>query len=495
MTEPHRLSRRTLSGLKPEIGRPGFDPARLATGVVHLGIGAFARAHLAAYTAPLLAAEPAWGILGVSLRRADTRDALAPQDWLYACATRDGAGEAIEIMGTLTGILVVPEAPAAVLHRLADPATRIVTLTVTEKGYCRNTASDALDEDDPAVRHDLAHPMAPTTVPGLLAAALAARRTAGVAPFAVLSCDNLAANGAVTRRVVSRLAALRDPDLGRFVAGEVAFPSCMVDRIVPATTPADRARIDAALGVADAWPVLCEPFRQWVIEDRFPLGRPAWEETGAELVADVRPYEDMKLRLLNASHSAIAYLGQLAGWPTVAAAVAEPALRAYIATLMAESATTLRLPAGVDLASYRHALLERFANPALHHRTAQIAMDGSQKLPQRLFAPALDRLRAGQRAPAIALAVAAWLRFLRGVAEDGVALALDDPQARRLRDAARAAGDDRALRDAVFALPDIVPPALAAAPFADDVLAALVELATHGVRRVLARRRDGTAVP
>ncbi len=496
MTQVPRLSRRTLSALPPEIGRPGFDPACLTPGLVHLGIGAFARAHLAAYTAPLLAADPTWGILGVSLRRADTREALAPQDWLYACAERDGAGERIAVMGPLTGIMVVPEDPVGVFRRLADPTTRIVTLTVTEKGYCRDTASGDLDESNPVIRHDLAHLATPASAPGLLAAALGARRAAGIPPFTVLSCDNLAANGDVARRVVSRFACLRDPDLGRFVAEQVAFPSCMVDRIVPATTAADRVRIDAALGVADAWPVLCEPFHQWVVEDRFPLGRPAWEETGAELVADVHPYEDMKLRLLNGSHSAIAYLGQLAGWPTVAEAIAEPALRDFVAALMTESAATLRMPAGVDLETYRRALLDRFANPALHHRTAQIAMDGSQKLPQRQFAPALDRLRAGRRAPCIALGLAAWLRFLRGTADDGSALALDDPQAARLRAAAGAAHDDRALRDAIFAMPDIVPPALAAsASFNDDVLAALADLASHGVRRVLALRRDGAAVP
>ena len=494
MSVARHLSRRTLAGLPAEIGRPAVDPARLGSGIVHLGLGAFARAHLAAYTAPLLAADPTWGILGVSLRRADTRDALAPQEWLYACAARDGSGERIDVLGALTGILVAPEDSASVLRRLADPAVRIVTLTVTEKGYCRDPAGDGLDEDNPSVRHDLAHPEAPTSVPGLLAAALAARRAAGVAPFAVLSCDNLAANGEATRRVVGRFAALSDPELGRFITGEVAFPCSMVDRIVPATTPADRARIQAALGVADAWPVVSERFRQWVIEDRFPLSRPAWEQSGAELVADVRPYEEMKLRLLNASHSAIAYLGQLAGWKTVAAAIGEPALAAYIADLMAESAATLRLPAGVDLDAYRRALLDRFANPALQHRTAQIASDGSQKLPQRLFAPALELRRSGRAAPCIALAVAAWLRFLRGTADDGAELALDDPQASRLRAAACAAPDEHALCDAVFALPGIVPPMLAAAgPFKDEVLAALHSLADHGVRRVLALRRQAAA--
>ena len=483
MTQQARLSRRTLQRLPPAVRRPGFDPDSLSTGIVHLGIGAFARAHLASYTQPLLAADPRWGICGISLRHADTHDALAPQDWLYCRAERDGAGERIAVMAALTGITV---GARAALARLDDPAVRIVTLTVTEKAYCRDAASGVLLEDDPAIRADLAAPDAPASVPGLLVAALRRRRAAGVAPFTVLCCDNLPANGTATRRVVGRLAELVDPSLGHFVADAVAFPDCMVDRIVPATTDEDRARIDVALGLHDAWPVICEPFSQWVIEDRFAQGRPAWESSGAELVTDVRPYEDMKLRLLNGSHSSIAYLGQLAGWQTVSEAIAQPALAAHIGALLAEIAPTLRLPGSMDLDAYRGALLARFANPALRHRTAQIAMDGSQKLPQRLFAPGLERLQAGQRAPRIALGVAAWLRFLQGRADDGTALVLNDPQAARLRRAASAARDEAGLCEAIFALEDIVPPALARDPtFRDDVLAALRSLTARGTASTL----------
>jgi fructuronate reductase len=473
-----RLSRRTLAALPQTVRRPGFDPATLATGIVHLGIGAFARAHLAAYTQPLLAADPAWGILGASLRHPATRDALGPQDWLYTLAERDGSGERLEVMAPFTGVAVAPEDPAALVARLADARVRIVTLTVTEKGYCRLPATGGLDEDDPTIRADLAATAAPRSMPGLVVAALAARRAAGVAPFAVLSCDNLPANGATTRRVLLRFAMLHDGELGRWVADTLVCPDSMVDRIVPATTAADRAGIATALGVADAWPVVCEPFRQWVIADRFPLGRPRWEETGAELVADVRPYETMKLRLLNGAHSSIAYLGQLAGWETVADAVAEPVLAAHIAALMAEAATTLTMPAGVDVAGYCRALLARFANPALRHRTAQIAMDGSQKLPQRLFASALDRLAAGQGAPRIALGVAAWLLCLRGRSEAGATLTVDDPLAPRLIAAARAADPVAAL----FALAELAPPALAAAAgFVAEVRRWHARLATEGV--------------
>lgn len=444
-----RLSRTTCTALPPSVRRPDFDPATLRTGIVHLGIGAFARAHLAAYTQPLLRDDPTWGICGVSLRSPATRDALAPQDNLYTRVERDGSGEHLHIMAALTDLAVGTD---AALDRLLDPAIRIVTLTVTEKGYYG-------------------------PLPSLLATALQRRHAASIAPFTVLSCDNLPSNGDTTRRFVLQAAEQLDPALARHIAVSVAFPNCMVDRIVPATTNEDRARIDAALGLHDAWPVVCEPFTQWVIEDHFPQGRPAWERTGAELVADVRPYEDMKLRLLNGSHSSIAYLGQLAGRQTVADAIAAPELRAHIAALMDEVATTLTLPASVDLHSYRDALLTRFANPALRHRTAQIAMDGSQKLPQRLFAPALARITAGQPAPRIALGVAAWLRFLQGHADDGSPLTLDDPQADRLR--AAASHDPLA----VFDVPDIVPPALQ--PFRAEVAEALARLTTHGARQTL----------
>jgi len=487
MTTLPRLGRKALAGLPDSVRRPEFDPAAIETGIVHLGIGAFARAHLAWYTQPLLRDDKRWGILGVSLRRADTRDALAPQDFLYACAERDAASERLTVMGAWTGVLVAPEAPATVLARLADPAVRIVTLTVTEKGYHRAGTDAGLDTNDPAVQRDLAAPDAPRTAPGLLVAALRLRRAAGVPAFTVLSCDNLPENGRSTRRVVTDFAERIDRALGRFIADHVAFPNCMVDRIVPATTDTDRVRINTVLGADDHWPVICEPFTQWVIEDRFPLGRPAWERTGAELVDDVRPYEEMKLRLLNGSHSSIAYLGQLAGWQTVAEAIADPALAAHIDALMQEITTTLHLPTAVDLPAYRRALLTRFANPALRHRTAQIAMDGSQKLPQRLFAPALERVAAGQDMPRIALGIAAWLRFLQGTADDGSPLEVDDPRAGALTRAARAAQSSRALYDAVFAMRDIVPPALAESTrVRDEVLNALDRLATKGVRRTLA---------
>ena len=481
-----RLSRDTLSDLPAAVGRPGFDPRALKTGIVHIGVGAFHRAHQAFYTEPLLARDPSWGTLGMSISHPDTRDALKPQDWLYTFAERDAEGERLSVMATLTGVLVAPEDPRGVVARLADPAVRIVSITVTEKGYYRNAATGALAAEDPAVRRDLAAPDQPATLPGFIVAALKLRRAACVPPFTLLSCDNLPSNGAATRRVLTEYAATLDTDLARFIEREVACPASVLDRIVPATSDADRVHISERLGLEDAWPVVAERFSQWVIEDHFPSGRPAWEQTGATLVADVAPYAAMKLRLLNGSHSTIAYLGQLAGWRTVADAMRDPALVAHIEALLCEMATTLPLAPAMDVPGYRRALIARFSNSALRHLTAQIAMDGSQKLPQRLFAPALDRLAAGRGARRIALGVAAWLRYLQGRAENGETLHVSDPLIERLMSAAHTAQDLASLVDAIFGKKDIVPPELAAAEnFRTDVLTALDGLASRGVKATL----------
>jgi fructuronate reductase len=486
-----RLSRHALPSLPRTVRRPDVDRTVLHTGIVHLGLGAFARAHLAAFTQPLLAADPSWGILGISLRSKATRDALAPQDFLYICAERDGSGISLAVMSVLTGILVAPENPAAVIAAMADPTVRIVSISVSERGYHRRAADGALDEDDPDIRQDLRQPNAPRSVPGLITAALRRRRANGVPPFAVLCCDNLPDNGNSTRMLVGRFARLSDPPIAEFIENEVVFPNTMVDQIVPATTDADHAEIDAALGVHDAWPVVCEPFRQWVIEDRFPLGRPAWERTGAELVTDVRPHEAMKLRILNGSHSAIAYLGQLAGWRTVADAIADPTLAAFISGLMQEAAATLTMPPQVDLAAYTRTLMARFANPALQHQTAQIARDGSQKLPMRLFATAAARAACGLTSPHVALAVAAWIRFLQGRADDGTPLTIEDPKKDALVAAMRRAATSRSLCDGIFTFHDVVPPPLAAAlAFRDEVTAAFEDLATLGVRGALIKSKQ-----
>ena len=427
-----RLSRSNLVNLPASIERPGYDPAKLAIGIVHLGIGAFHRAHEAVFTDAVLARDPSWGISGVSLRSPDTSDALAPQDNLYTLAVRDGDKEALRIIGSIVETLVAPQDPERVLRRMSDPAVRIVSLTVTEKGYCHSPATGELDESHPDIVHDLADPQRPKSAPGFIVEALARRRAAGIQSFTLLSCDNLPANGQTLKRIVTRFAALRDPDLGQFVA-TVAAPSTMVDRIVPATTDADRAAVSAMLGATDAWPIVTEPFSQWVVEDDFPAGRPAWEEAGAVFSPDVTAFELMKLRLLNGSHSTLAYLGFLAGANTVAEAMALPGMEELIeGMMMDEISPTLPALSGFDLAAYRRALLDRFRNKALHHRTAQIAMDGSQKLPQRLLNTIRDRLKAGAPFERLALGVSAWMRYASGIDEHGNAIKVQDPLAGRI---------------------------------------------------------------
>ena len=403
------LSNRTLAKLPAAVAVPSYDRATITRGIVHLGVGAFHRAHQSVYVDDCLASgETGWGIVGASLRSGDTRDALGPQDGLYTLAVRSSDGERLRVVGAIVALLVAPENPAALLEALCDPAIRIVTLTITEKAYLRNAAG-GLDAAHPDIVHDLVNPGRPKTAHGFLTEALARRRAAGLSPFAVLCCDNLPSNGATLRRVMLDYAAQRDAGLARHIADDVAFPSSMVDRIVPATTNGDRRRIAETLGHDDAWPVMTEPFSQWVIEDRFPAGRPAWEKFGVTMVADVRPFEEMKLRLLNGSHSAIAYLGLLCGHATVAEAFADPAIRSFVERLWREAIPTLPAGAGLNPQDYVKQLARRYDNAALAHQTRQIANDGSQKLPQRIIAAALERLRDGETAWHLALVVAAWI--------------------------------------------------------------------------------------
>ena len=431
---PLRLSLSTLHRLSSAVQRPAYDPASVRVGVVHLGIGAFHRAHQAVYLDDRLAAgEGDWAVCGASLRSPETAEALDPQDGLYTLAVRSGEEERCRVIGAVRRLLVAPADPEALLAAMVDPGVRIVSLTVTEKGYCHDPATGELDETHPDIRADLAAPERPRSAPGFLVEALRRRREVDVPPFTVLSCDNLPENGLTLARVLGRLAALRDPDLGGFVEGEVRCPSTMVDRIVPATTDADREATAATLGMRDAWPVVTEPFTQWVVEDRFGAGRPRREEAGAELVADVAPFELMKLRLLNGSHSTLAYLGLLAGYETVAETIADGDFARLIRGLMDEEVTpTLPVPPGSDLRGYKEALLRRFANPALRHRTAQIATDGSQKLPQRLLGTVRDRLRDGRPIVRLALGVAGWMRYATGRDEAGRPIEVRDPMARRL---------------------------------------------------------------
>ncbi|MDZ4136050.1 MAG: mannitol dehydrogenase family protein, partial [Paracoccaceae bacterium] len=377
-------------------------------GIVHMGLGAFFRAHGAVYIAEAMAASGGdWGIVGVSLQSPRIRDALAPQGFAYTAVEQGPAGEKARRIEVVQNVLVARENPGAVLAAMLDPGVRIVSLTVTEKGYCHNPATGALNPDHPDIVQDIANPL-PRSAPGFLVRALQARRAAGLAPFTVLSCDNLPENGRVVRAVVLDLAARIDPELAGWIAEHGRFPATMVDSIVPATKPEDIARL-AAQGIADAAPVLHEPFRQWVVEDDFVGGaRPDLGAVGVQMVSDVTVYEHMKLRMLNGTHSSLAYLGYLAGYQTIAQTVADPVFARFVRNVWTrEIIPALTAPPGVDLAEYAQALLERYQNPAIAHRTWQIAMDGSQKLPQRILGTRADTHAAGRASPGLTLAVAA----------------------------------------------------------------------------------------
>lgn len=403
-----RLSNGGIRDINSGIAVPAYDRKAVTPGIVHIGVGAFHRAHQAVYVDDCLAAGASdWGIVGASLRSADTRDALNPQDGLYALAVQDASGEKLRVIGSLLDMLVAPESPEALIARMADPATRIVSLTVTEKAYLRD-AKAGLDLKHGDVDRDLQNPAGPRTVYGFLAAALERRFAAGTPAFTVLCCDNLPANGATVKGLFHAFMEARDGAVSDRFAG-VAFPSTMVDRIVPATTDDDRARISEKLGVADAWPVKAEPFMQWVVEDDFPLGRPDWEPFGVQMVSDVAPFEDMKLRLLNGAHSAIAYFGLLIGHATVSEAFSDPDIRRFVQGLWREAIPSLPGDAGLEPDAYVAALGDRFDNTALVHRTAQIATDGSQKLPQRVFAPAVSALREGRPVGHLLAVPAAWI--------------------------------------------------------------------------------------
>ncbi len=474
----NRLTTATLPAPLP------YDRTAVTPGIVHLGIGAFHRAHMAVYVDDLLPRDPRWGIIGASLRRPDTRDTLSPQHFLYTVAIRDASGTTNRVIGSILDILDANTQRGELIGMLADPRIRIVSLTVTEKGYCHDPATGLLDPNHPDIVHDLADPAAPVSAPGLIVRAIELRRQAGIPPFTVMSCDNLPANGRTTGRIVTGFAALRSPELAAFIDQNVAFPSTMVDRIVPATTDADRDSVRAAAGYDDAWPIMTEPFTQWVIEDNFAAGRPAFELAGAQMVADVEPFELMKLRMLNGSHSTMAYLGYLAGYQYVNEAVADPAIRSLIHGLMTDEVMPTLPMDKTELSTYRDQLLARFANPALKHRTWQIAMDGSQKLPQRLLGTVSDRLEAGQPFSRLALGVAAWMRYVTGVDEQGNPIDVKDPLAARCRAIADTAGRDAGkLADGLLAIGEIFGPDVPAnEDFRAAVTGHLASLFAHGAR-------------
>jgi fructuronate reductase len=484
----------------PAAYRPAIDPRERRVRMVHLGIGAFHRAHQAFYTEH----SGDWGSCGVTQRSPRVAGELAPQDCLYTLLVRDSAEARPQVIGSVREVLAGGADPAAVAARIASPEVSVVTLTVTEKGYRYDPATGRLRRGDPEIAADLAG-RPPRTVIGQLTAGLRARAAAGAGPISVVSCDNLPSNGPTLRRLVLDYArayaaaggadAARSGALPDWIGAEIAFPATMVDRIAPATTGADLAEVASLLGVRDLAAVVAEPFTQWVIEDSFASPRPAWEKAGAQIVPDVAPYEKVKLRMLNGAHSAVAYLGGLAGYEYIAEAADDDVLAACAHRLMtADVAPTLTAPPDVDLSGYAAQVLHRFGNTALRYRCAQVAMDGSQKLPYRMVATIADRLAAGETPVWATLTIAAWMRHVWAQrTDDGRPFPVDDPMAgvfsARLAEAG-VAGDsaDQASRvvTALAGIRDVFGDLAESAFFGDLLTEEVTRLARDGARRTAA---------
>ena len=443
--EPVPLNRSNLGRLQRSVAVPRFDPAQVRGGIVHLGLGGFHRAHMARYTHDLMqrrADALGWGIIGAGLMPTDRRmrDSLRPQDNLYTLVERQATEEKVAVIGSLADVVFAGDSSAGLLAAIDQTPIRIVSLTVTEHGYCLNRSTKQLDPEHPLIRRDLARPEQPSSAIGIVVEAYRRRMVAGSAPFTALSCDNIQHNGSVLRQAVLTLAEMRDPGLARWIAANGSFPSTMVDRITPVTAADDIAVLAERYGVIDRWPVFAESFTQWVIEDDFPGGRPPWEEVGAQFVTDVAPYEFMKLRLLNASHLAVAGVGRLIGHVTVAEAMADPPIARFMAALMdRETGPTLPEIPGIDLALYKETLIERFANHAIKDTVERVNTDAPLNV---LVDPIRDRLRAGGSVELLALALAAWMRRVRGEDEQGQPIEIRHPLAEELRAKAIEGGAD-----------------------------------------------------
>lgn len=453
-----RLALRALAGLPAAVARPAYDPAAHGASIVHIGVGAFQRAHQAVYTDAALAAEGGdWRIDGISLRSTDIADALNPQDGLYTLIERGEGGVSARVIGSIRRVIAAAREQEAALAALAAPETRVVSMTVTEKAYGIDREHGEVDAAHPAIAADLASPRAPVGVIGMIVEGLRLRRERGLAPFTVLCCDNLPDNGGLVRTGVLDFARRRDPAFAGWIEQNVAFPATMVDRITPAATEDTLADAERLTGLADRAAVETEPFTQWVIEDHFSAGRPAWETGGALFVTDVAPYEAMKLRMLNGTHSMLAYAGFLSGRKYVRDVMRDPALAKLVRRYMSAAAATLAPLPGIEFTDYADALAKRFANPAIAHETYQIAMDGTEKLPQRILAPALHALEHRQDLRPFAFAAAAWMRYATGRKDDGTTYALRDPREEAIGAALAGVNEARDIAQAMFGLPGVFP--------------------------------------
>lgn len=439
------LSRANLGRLGPGIQVPAYDPAQVVPGIVHLGLGGFHRAHMARFTHDLMTQDATalgWGIVGAGLLKADRRmhDALVPQDGLYTLVERSGATETVTVIGAIPTVVHAADSSEALLDAIDRPEIRIVSLTVTENGYCLNPATKKLDPAHPTVAADLAAPERPHSAIGIIAEAYRRRMAAGRPAFTAMSCDNIQHNGDVLRAAVLDFAQRCQPALARWIEEHARFPNTMVDRITPVTAPEDVADLADRYGILDNWPVFSETFTQWVIEDDFAAGRPAWDQVGAQFVADVSPYEFMKLRLLNTSHLAVAGLGRLTGYSFIDETMRDDRLRRYMQALMdRETGPTLPHVPGIDLTRYKATLIERFANPTIKDTVERVNTDAPLNV---LVDPIRDRLKAGESVELLSLALAAWLRRMRGEDEAGQPIEIRHPLAKTLREKAIEGGAD-----------------------------------------------------
>jgi mannitol 2-dehydrogenase len=470
------------------VPRPEYDRDRVTTGVAHFGVGGFHRAHQALFHDRLMNDGKAldWGICGVGVMPADERmrDIMRDQAGLYTLVEKhaDGSLDA-RVIGSITEYLFAPDDPEAVIEKLADPATRIVSLTVTEGGYNLDDGTGEFVADDPDVAHDLKPDATPKTVFGLVTEALRRRREREIPPFTVMSCDNLQGNGTLARTAFTAFARLRDEELGDWIEREVRFPNGMVDRITPATTEEDIAEVNERFDVEDRWPVVCEPFIQWVLEDSFSDGRPPYEDAGVQVVDDVEPYELMKLRLLNASHQAIAYFGYLCGYRLVHDAAQDPLFQDLLKRYMDEEATPTLAPVpGVDLDEYKRTLIERFSNPGVRDTVPRLCAESSDRIPKWLLPVVRAQLESGGEITRSAAIVASWARYAEGVDEEGEPIDIVDRRAERLTEIAKRQREEP---DAFIANRDLFGDLADDERFAEAYRTALGSLHERGARATL----------
>ena len=470
----------------PPACRPGYQPEAHAVGIVHLGLGAFHKAHQAEMTDRVLAAKGGdWRILGVSLRSRQASQELAPQNGLYTLLIKSAEKTEGRVIASIAGVLCAAEDSGPALAAMMRPQTKIISLTVTEKAYGLERARQGCDPTHPAVAADLANFANPRGVLGLLVKALQGRWQAGQPPFTILCCDNLPQNGRLLAGAVVDFARHIDPGLASWIEQTVAFPSTMVDRITPAASEATRAEAAAMIGVTDFAAVETEGFCQWVVEDNFPQGRPQWELAGAHFTDDVTPFEQMKLRMLNGSHSMLAYAGFHAGYELVREVMQDPDLNRLVRRHLAAAARTLPEISGFDYEDYADALIKRFENPAIAHAVSQIAMDGSEKIPQRIFAAVPAARRLGEAVSPFAFATAAWLRHVSGASHDSPAYELRDPLAEKLQQLPLSAGPDR-LAAGLFGLGLADRPLCQDQPFWSEVCHVLADMRARPMRAVIA---------